>query len=312
MEIVPDSDLIVIGIAVFIGELIFCAYLLQRYRSELVFSFFYYLLFADLFVLYGWFGLSGSAFFFQDPVLLKTAHFHFLIRYLALPLLIVANYFFIRFFRNLTGRSLSWRFSIAFFSFQLLLFLLTGMAIGKANDLHRVASQSLLHGLETLYHANEMVCIALALIQPFIFRSKECQWRRTARIITAYYAILVPIYFVILNAYAGQPNPWVDLLALPLYDLLVLVILAQNLRSESCVKEQLIAESSNEQLLQRYAITPRENQIIQLVCAGKSNREIASELYISLQTAKDHIYNIYRKTSVKNRVQLCNLFRNNG
>ncbi|MBN1542025.1 response regulator transcription factor [candidate division KSB1 bacterium] len=123
--------------------------------------------------------------------------------------------------------------------------------------------------------------------------------------------MLVPIYFALLRAYAGQPNPWVDLLALPLYDLPVLIILAQNLRSGSRVEEQSIVENSNAQLLQRYAITPRESQIIRLICAGKSNREIASELYISLQTAKDHAYNIYRKTGVKNRVQLCNLFREN-
>lgn len=61
---------------------------------------------------------------------------------------------------------------------------------------------------------------------------------------------------------------------------------------------------------QQYGITPREREIIQLVCQGKSNREIAKELFITLQTVKDHNKNIFRKTGVENRVQLVNFFRN--
>lgn len=58
----------------------------------------------------------------------------------------------------------------------------------------------------------------------------------------------------------------------------------------------------------RFGITPREQEIIFLICEGKSNREIKDLLFISLQSVKDHVYRIYRKTGVKNRVQLTNLF----
>jgi len=57
-----------------------------------------------------------------------------------------------------------------------------------------------------------------------------------------------------------------------------------------------------------YGISPREKEIIRLICEGKTNREIAEELFISIQTVKDHAYRIFRKTGVKNRVQLANLF----
>ena len=63
-------------------------------------------------------------------------------------------------------------------------------------------------------------------------------------------------------------------------------------------------------IFEQYGITLREREIIQLVCQGKSNREIAKELFISQQTVKDHNKNIFRKTGVKNRVQLVNFFRN--
>ncbi len=59
----------------------------------------------------------------------------------------------------------------------------------------------------------------------------------------------------------------------------------------------------------RYGITPREREIIELICAGRTNQEIADGLFISLATVKDHNHNIFRKTGVRNRVELVNLFR---
>ena len=53
----------------------------------------------------------------------------------------------------------------------------------------------------------------------------------------------------------------------------------------------------------------RVNEIIELICKGKSNRDISDSLFISLQTVKDHVHRIYLKTGVKNRVQLTNLIR---
>jgi len=59
----------------------------------------------------------------------------------------------------------------------------------------------------------------------------------------------------------------------------------------------------------RYEISPREREIILELCKGKSNREIADTLFITLQTVKDHLYKIFIKTEVKSRVQLVNLVR---
>jgi DNA-binding CsgD family transcriptional regulator len=61
--------------------------------------------------------------------------------------------------------------------------------------------------------------------------------------------------------------------------------------------------------LARYGVTPREREIIDLICSGRTNQEIADSLFISLATVKDHNYNIYRKTGVRNRVELANLIR---
>ncbi|MDA3930626.1 MAG: LuxR C-terminal-related transcriptional regulator [Prolixibacteraceae bacterium] len=62
-------------------------------------------------------------------------------------------------------------------------------------------------------------------------------------------------------------------------------------------------------LCEKYGITKRECEIINLVCEGKTNKEIADLLFITLQTVKDHTSRIYLKTQVKNRTQLANLVR---
>jgi DNA-binding CsgD family transcriptional regulator len=72
---------------------------------------------------------------------------------------------------------------------------------------------------------------------------------------------------------------------------------------------QPLGRTTDAGALDRYGITAREREIIELICAGKTNREIADELFISEATVKDHNYNVFRKTGVRNRVELASLFR---
>ena len=60
----------------------------------------------------------------------------------------------------------------------------------------------------------------------------------------------------------------------------------------------------SETFLSRYGITDREREIILKVIQGKSNADIAGELFISLGTVKTHLHNIYRKIEVDSRYDL--------
>ncbi len=51
-------------------------------------------------------------------------------------------------------------------------------------------------------------------------------------------------------------------------------------------------------------MTSREEEVCALLAAGRTNRQIAQELYISESTAKKHVNAIYRKLGVRNRVEL--------
>jgi LuxR family maltose regulon positive regulatory protein len=59
--------------------------------------------------------------------------------------------------------------------------------------------------------------------------------------------------------------------------------------------------SSPQKLVEQLSV--RELEVLHLIAAGYSNREIAGRLYISLSTVKGHSANIFGKLAVKNRTQ---------
>ncbi len=68
-----------------------------------------------------------------------------------------------------------------------------------------------------------------------------------------------------------------------------------------------VKKLGTENLEKKFQITKREMEVIDLICQGKTNKEIADQLFISVDTVKDHNYKIFQKTGVKNRTQLVKL-----
>ncbi len=50
-------------------------------------------------------------------------------------------------------------------------------------------------------------------------------------------------------------------------------------------------------------LTEREAQIVKLLSKGKSNKEIADSMFISIETVKSHLQTIYKKLDVKGRTE---------
>jgi len=74
-------------------------------------------------------------------------------------------------------------------------------------------------------------------------------------------------------------------------------------------ESQEIAMQTFYEICTKYGLSPREQEIVQLILDGKSNKEISDIAKISLQTAKTHTSRIYKKTNVQSRVQLVNVFK---
>ena len=55
-------------------------------------------------------------------------------------------------------------------------------------------------------------------------------------------------------------------------------------------------------------LTPREQEVLELVASGQTSASIGGELGIALPTVKRHLVNIYDKLGTANRVQASNLY----
>ena len=53
-----------------------------------------------------------------------------------------------------------------------------------------------------------------------------------------------------------------------------------------------------------YNLSPREKEVVNMLVEGKKMREVASSLFISIDTVRFHSKNIYRKLKVRNQAEL--------
>ncbi len=74
--------------------------------------------------------------------------------------------------------------------------------------------------------------------------------------------------------------------------------LTRNIAPELSISEKIT------KVFQRAGLTPRELEVAGLVVTGASTEEMHEHLYISPDTLKSHLRNIYRKLGVKNRLEM--------
>jgi DNA-binding NarL/FixJ family response regulator len=70
-----------------------------------------------------------------------------------------------------------------------------------------------------------------------------------------------------------------------------------------CLGPQVVEVAAAEVNGNGAGLSTREVEILQAVARGLSNRAIASELWLSDQTVKFHLHNVYRKLGVSNRTE---------
>ena len=70
------------------------------------------------------------------------------------------------------------------------------------------------------------------------------------------------------------------------------------------LSQQIRASVASELTPAGVGLSPRQNETLQLVLVGKCNKEIASELNITVRTVKFHVSELLRKFQVSTREQL--------
>jgi len=64
--------------------------------------------------------------------------------------------------------------------------------------------------------------------------------------------------------------------------------------------------------VERLGVTPREMEILQLIAAGLSNREIAERLNVSENTVKTHAARLFAKLNARRRTQVVQIAKEAG
>jgi DNA-binding CsgD family transcriptional regulator len=59
----------------------------------------------------------------------------------------------------------------------------------------------------------------------------------------------------------------------------------------------------DEEIMKQWGISKREYEVLELMATGLSNQEIADKLFVSLNTVKTHLSNLFIKLDVKRRTQ---------
>lgn len=139
-----------------------------------------------------------------------------------------------------------------------------------------------------------------------IFRKKKIIDKHNLKLAQYFIAAFIPqivftiIDFLFMRDIAFQFTH----LSYSVFSILVFLDLSKYFYSKYDAKIDI---SKNRQILkEEYEISERELEVIELLIDGQTNHQISEKLYISVNTVKTHVKNIYKKLNVSNRLQLVN------
>ncbi len=289
----------------------------KKYKLNYLSTYLYFQIFINVFGIYGILGQLIAKRILQEQIsvlqMIETIGHFFAI--LGIPFLILAWYMFIRLCRELIEKKLSQTFTLSYFFILIFIFLGYGSVIILFNlsDYGDEQYAVLSSAISYFYIILEVVILAIALSQLFIHTSKiKDKNKQKAVRIFASLNLIVFCTGILLFLFVQKSH---TLAAIHL-----LVFISGNIPPvlywRAYLKKHFVAPAIQEadtltwnQFLEEFKISRREEEVIRQLCEGKTNREISDALFISLQTVKDHVYRIYQKTDVKNRVQLINLIQ---
>ncbi len=117
---------------------------------------------------------------------------------------------------------------------------------------------------------------------------------------------------IILDAFGGILPPWFNDLPISLFLPGLLLLSISEIPGFLGAPVYMQAGQPSRYFFERFSITKREAEIVHLVVSGVTNAQIAERLFISGKTVENHLTNIFRKTGIKNRIQLFRLINSSS
>jgi len=278
----------------------------KKYRLNYLSTYLYFQIFINVFGIYGILGqvIAKKILQHQESSFQTIETIGHFFSFLGIPFLILAWYMFIRLCREIIEKKLSRTFNLSYFFALTFVFLAYGTVIILLNLSKFRDEQFALFSsaIIFLYVIIEVLVLIIAIPQLLLHAEKIKDEKKQKAVQTFAYLYLFFGAIYLLVFFSGNIPP-------------VFFWRAYLKKHFIAPTLQKIASLIMKQFLLEYKISRREEEVIQQLCEGKTNKEISEALFISLQTVKDHIYRIYQKTDVKNRVQLINLlqsYKNEG
>jgi DNA-binding CsgD family transcriptional regulator len=297
-------------------SIFFAFQLMKRYGIPFAISYFYYLVFLYIF---GTYSLAGSGILEHllnrmDVELKVIQSTQLYAIFLGIPFIALSKFMLLKSTSEFFGQRISSFFTIPYFIICMGAFVIYGVFVVKLTRFGQ-GEIALLLDLQKWLFFGFMVIMYLATFWNIIFLSRgmtDHYEKRFIRLLGFLYLLYMGVStaaFALMHLHVVVVHIFLFLfLSWHLVPILFLSLYLEKYHGQASTVQQDFG-SKLSAFADKYEISKREREVIQLISKGLSNQEISESLFISLQTVKDHTHRIFVKTGVKNRVQLTNMIR---
>lgn len=292
--------LFVISMALTAGSIVLAAQLRSKYKLKFLSSLLFYQVFYFTFGAYAIWGqiITGQliATLIEIEQIDKIVQ---IVLLLGLPFIILTAVMSIHFSHELAGTKTGIVFSTVFITLNGIIILAFGFLMARRNEF------DIQIGLR--YYFMVLLSFYMVYNSTYLFAVKKpktvlpiIDLRRIGFIfLFSFTSLLLPLLFYGESVYPGLIFVFFYFLTgtfIPVYLRYASGLSGCTAKSDSQI--------SFEGFCRQYNITRREAEVIEQICLGHTNQQIADKLFISLQTVKDHTHRIYFKAECQNRSQL--------
>jgi len=294
-----------------------CARMAKTFHLKYLYYYLYFLVTLYITAMYGDVPENFQLFAVSDSHLLVMVG-GILAALLGTPMIVTSIYMFALLITGMLDRKLTKPFKIAYFIFSSAIF--TGQVILTANYFHTNHARFIMIFLG--YSMKLYIGLFLMIIIYLFIKAGKIPDPGQGKALRIF-GVLHAAAFLYIMVFTLGIEPVVSFLPVSRFlfilfavQLLPLLYWKRFLKRRQAEFVPTGAEVTGEQwndlipFISGKKISKREIEIIRLLLKGKSNKEIEDELFISIHTVRNHVYNIYQKLGVKNRVELVNLIHN--
>lgn len=267
----------------------------------------FFIIFSVIFGFFNWIAPVIINTLIKNQINSSTTPFIIMIRNFGYPFLLLKLYFLYRVNQKLSLKPTT--IYLRFFFPSLFIFLFILHPITTLMSFKGTLSQLIF--LFKLIEGHLLVLIQFILLIILLLKTeqyKKSDPKYSARIFGQWYFIGFSIVVIIMNLKIISHGYYLSIFLFFLIHFPPLIAIKYFLKKNIQFSNDTDKNSSIKNFTNIFNLSEREKEILNLILQNKTNKEIEDLLFISIQTVKNNISNIYKKTGVKSRPHLIRKF----